>query len=548
MKRNGILFLLVAIVSLPFLKADGQQKELPRPKLVVGIVVDQMRWDYLYRYYDRYEAGGFKRMLNEGFSCENAFINYLPSYTAVGHTIVYTGSVPAVTGIVGNDWTNQLTGERFYCTEDHEVQTVGATGDVGEMSPKRMLVSTVTDELRLATNFRSRVVGVSLKDRAAILPAGHTANAAFWMDDASGHFVTSSYYMDELPQWVQQFNAQNLPEQLVENGWETLYPIETYVQSSEDNVSWEGRFRDEEATTFPHDMKNIYAKSHGSLRSTPFGNTLTLAFAQAAVNGYKLGQGEVTDFLTVNCASTDYVGHMYGPNSIEVEDTYLRLDKQLAAFFSFLDKQVGKGEYLVFLTADHGGAHSIGFMQEHDLPADFLEMKTIQEPLEELLAEKFGAGDLVKSLMNYQVNYDMTKIREQHLDYEAIKAETVTFLKQQEGVQFAVDMDHIGDASIPEPLKSKIVNGYNHKRCGPVMIIPNPGWFSGHKGGTGTTHGTWGAYDTHLPLLFMGWGIKQGASNRHVRLSDIAPTVAALLHIQMGNGNVGVPIQEVMAD
>jgi predicted AlkP superfamily pyrophosphatase or phosphodiesterase len=539
-------FILIAFIFTSNFLLAQQGKKIQKPKLVVGLVVDQMRWDYLYRFSDRYGDGGFKRLLNEGFSCENTFINYLPSYTAVGHTVIFTGSVPAISGIVGNDWVDQLTGKSWYCTEDSSVQTVGTSGNAGKMSPKNMLVSTITDELRLATNFHSRVVGVSLKDRASILPAGHTANGAFWFDDASGRFITSTYYMENLPGWVEKFNANNEPARLMDKGWNTLYPIKTYTQSTADNVSWEGKFRGENAPVFPHDLKNIYKDDRGSIRSTPFGNTLTLDFAKAAVNGYDLGNGQATDFLTVNCASTDYVGHKYGPNSIEVEDTYLRLDKDFAAFFRFLDQKVGKGNYLVFLTADHGAAHSIGFMQEHNIPANFLVSGKITSPLNEFLNQQFGVENLAPSFSNYHFSFDVKKISEHKLDYEAVKKAAVSFLQKQPGIQFAVDIDHIGSAPIPEPIKTKIINGYNTKRCGPVMIIPDAGWFSGSVGGTGTTHGSWNPYDTHIPLVFMGWGIKPGATNRYVRMSDISPTLAALLHIQMPNGNVGEVIGEVM--
>ncbi len=539
------LFVLIAFVFTANFLFAQQIKKDQKPKLVVGIVVDQMRWDYLYRYYDRYGDGGFKRLLNDGFSCENTFINYLPSYTAVGHTVIFTGSVPAIDGIVGNDWIDQITGKSWYCTEDTSVQTVGAPGKAGEMSPDNLLVSTITDELRLATNFRSRVVGISLKDRAAILPAGHTANGAFWFDDASGRFITSTYYMKDLPDWAKKFNSNDEPQKLLTNGWNTLYPKDTYKQSSEDNVSWEGKFKGENAPIFPHDMKNIYKADPGSIRSTPFGNTLTLDFAKAAVNGYNLGNGGATDFLTVNCASTDYVGHKYGPNSIEIEDTYLRLDKDFAAFFKFLDEKVGKGNYLLFLTADHGAAHAIGFMKEHRIPADFLVSKKIDGPLNEFLTKKFGTDKLISSSINYHLSFDLKKISDNNLDYDAVKKAAVSFLQKQPGIQFAVDIDNIGYAPIPEPIKSMIINGYNTKRCGPVMIIPDSGWFGGREGSTGTTHGNWNPYDTHIPLVFMGWKIKQGTTNRYVRMSDISPTIAALLHIQMPNGNVGEAIGEV---
>lgn len=543
--KKKVLILVCFVFTINFLL--GQQIKRPvEPKLVVGLVVDQMRWDYLYRYYDRYDEGGFKRLLKEGFSCENTMINYLPSYTAVGHTVIFTGSIPAIDGIVGNDWIDQLTGKSWYCTEDSSVQTVGAPGTAGQMSPNNLLVSTITDELRLATNFRSRVVGVSLKDRAAILPAGHTATGAFWFDDASGRFITSTYYMKDLPQWVQKFNQLDEPEKLMDNGWNTLFPINTYSESTADNVSWEGKFRGENAPVFPHDMKTIYKNNRSSIRTTPFGNTLTLDFAKAAVNGYNLGNGVATDFLTVNCASTDYVGHQYGPNSIEVEDTYLRLDKDLAAFFRFLDEKVGKGNYLLFLTADHGAAHAIGFMKEHHIPADFIVSKKIGEPLNQFLKDKFGVENLVASSINYHFGFDLKRISQNKLDYEAVKKATVSFLQKQPGIQFAVDIEHIGEAPIPEPIKSKIINGYNSKRCGPVMIIPDPGWFGGYEGGTGTTHGNWNPYDTHIPLVFMGWGIQKGSTNRTVKMSDISPTLAALLHIQLPNGSVGNVITEVL--
>lgn len=543
--KKKVLILVCFVFTINFLL--GQQIKRPvEPKLVVGLVVDQMRWDYLYRYYDRYDEGGFKRLLKEGFSCENTMINYLPSYTAVGHTVIFTGSIPAIDGIVGNDWIDQLTGKSWYCTEDSSVQTVGAPGTAGQMSPNNLLVSTITDELRLATNFRSRVVGVSLKDRAAILPVGHTATGAFWFDDASGRFITSTYYMKDLPQWVQKFNQLDEPEKLMDKGWNTLFPINTYSESTADNVSWEGKFRGENAPVFPHDMKTIYKNNRSSIRTTPFGNTLTLDFAKAAVIGYNLGNGVATDFLTVNCASTDYVGHQYGPNSIEVEDTYLRLDKDLAAFFRFLDEKVGKGNYLLFLTADHGAAHAIGFMKEHHIPADFIVSKKIGEPLNQFLKDKFGVENLVASSINYHFGFDLKRISQNKLDYEAVKKATVSFLQKQPGIQFAVDIEHIGEAPIPEPIKSKIINGYNSKRCGPVMIIPDPGWFGGYEGGTGTTHGNWNPYDTHIPLVFIGWGIQKGRTNRTVKMSDISPTLAALLHIQLPNGSVGNVITEVL--
>ncbi|MEI3800802.1 Predicted pyrophosphatase or phosphodiesterase, AlkP superfamily [Chitinophaga ginsengisegetis] len=542
MTKSVATAFLGAFTALQGLTAVAQSNE--KPKLIVGIVVDQMRWDYLYRYYDRYEAGGFKRMLGDGFSCENTFISHLPSFTAVGHSTIYTGSVPAIHGITGNDWPDQLTGRKWYCTEDTTVQPVGSSSSAGKMSPRNLLASTITDELKLATNFRSKVVGVSLKDRASILPAGHTPNGAFWLDDSNGSFITSTWYMKELPEWVKRFNDRKEPQQLMSKPWETLYPINTYVQSSEDNVDWEGTFPGEKAPVFPHALKDAYKKDPGNLRSTPGGNTLTLDFAKAAIEGYDLGNNTVTDFLTINCASTDYVGHKYGPNSIEVEDTYLRLDKDLSAFFTYLDQRVGKGNYLVFLTADHGAAHAIKFMEEHKLPAGITESRKLVAGLDSTLNVRFGVSKLVSSFMNYHVSFDKAKIAASKLDYDAVKKETVKYFEAQPGIQFAADLDNIGVNPLPEPLNTMAINGYNRKRTGSVIVIPEPGWFEGSL--KGTTHGNWNPFDIHIPLVFMGWHVKHGASNETVHMTDIAATLAAMLHIQMPSGCVGKPVKEIL--
>lgn len=536
--------LTVCLIFFSSLFTSAQN--LQRPKLVLGIVVDQMRWDYLYRYYDRYSADGFKRLLNGGFSCENTFINHLPSITGVGHATIYTGTVPSLHGIAGNDWIDQLTGKSVYCTSDSTVTGVGnASAADGKMSPRNMLTTTITDELRMATNFQSRVIGVSLKDRASILPAGHSANAAFWLDDASGNFITSTYYMEQLPAWVNQFNNKKRIEQLISNGWNTLYPISTYKQSDSDAKRYEGLFAGETASVFPHDIKAAYARSKGSFRNTPFGNTLTKEFALEALNAYQLGKGTATDFLAINFASTDYVGHMFGVNSIEIEDVYLRLDKDLAELFRTLDAKLGKGQWLAFLTADHAAAHAIGFMQEHRLPADYWNSRAVTDTLNKTLAAKFQVTGLVRSLTNYQVNFDLGKIATSNLDFNAVRTAAADFLQRLPGIMYAVDMAWVGRAPVPEKIKTMMVNGYYFKRSGQIQIVLNAGWFSSTSR-TGTTHGTWNPHDTHIPLLWYGWKIKPGKTSREVSMQDIAPTLAALLHIQMPNATTGKVIEEVV--
>lgn len=285
------------------------QTNTSKPKLVVGIVVDQMRWDYLYRYQDRYTQNGFNRLLNEGFSNENTYIPYLPTYTAIGHSTIYTGSVPAIHGITGNDFIMQDSGQSMYCTQDDSVQTVGGTGKVGQMSPKNLLTSTVTDQLKLATNFRSKVYGVSIKDRGGILPAGHFADAAFWFDGDTGNWVTSTFYMNELPGWLNKFNDKKLTDKYLKE-WKPLYPINTYKQSIADKNNYEQTYKGQEHSVFPYNLAKLKKDNGlGLIRSTPYGNTLTKDIALAILENEKLGQNEagITDFLAVSFSSTDYV-------------------------------------------------------------------------------------------------------------------------------------------------------------------------------------------------------------------------------------------------
>jgi predicted AlkP superfamily pyrophosphatase or phosphodiesterase len=553
MKFKHLLLISLSIVTV---SASAQKRKaaapapsntsVPRPKLVVGLVVDQMRWDYLYRYYDRYQTGGFKRMLNEGYTCENTNIDYIPTVTAAGHTCIYTGSVPAIHGIAGNDFIVQATGKSMYCTDDNTVTAVGSTSKAGQMSPRNLLVTTVTDELRLATNFRSKVIGIALKDRGGILPAGHSANAAYWFDDASGNWITSTYYMTDLPAWVKKFNDQKIPEKYLKQDWNTLYPIATYLQSAPDNSSkYEGKFAGMDAPTMPVKTSELYKGRLGMIRSTPYGNSMTLDLAKAAVESEQLGKNTVTDFLAISLSSTDYVGHQFGPNSVEIEDTYLRLDRDIASFFTYLDATVGKGNYTVFLTADHGAAHNPNFLIDHKIPAGTWDDGLAQKEMNALLNDKYKVDKLVISMDNYQVNFNNAAIKKAGLNEDAIKFDCIQYLQKQPDVQFAVDMQRVNAATIPEDLRTRIINGYSAEHSGAIQVVLKPGYFSGH-GSTGTTHGTWAPYDTHIPLVFMGWGINHGSLTRQTHMTDIAPTVASLLHIQAPDGNIGKTISEVI--
>ena len=547
MKKQLIFTAFLFSFILSFSQTTKPIAQNARPKLIVGIVVDQMRWDFLYRYYDRYSKGGFKRLMNDGFNCENTFIPYTPTVTAAGHTCIYTGSVPAIHGVVGNGWYDYTEKRDVYCSEDKSVQTVGATNDNGKMSPKNMLTTTICDELKLATNFRSKVIGVAIKDRGAILPAGHSADAAYWYDSKTGSFISSTYYFNELPKWTQEFNASNKTNSYYEKNWNTLYPINTYLQSDVDTNNYESTVLGDNQKGFPYDLKRfIDKKDFGKIRSTPYGNSLTFDFAKAALINEQLGKDSITDFLAVSFSSTDYIGHAFGPNSVEIEDTYLRLDKDLEAFLTFLDKEVGKNNYTLFLSADHGVAHVPGFLAKHKIPNGGVVGSESEKKLNAYLKEKFSVDSLCLGSGNYQFYLNHNLIEEKKLDYDDILKHTISFLQKINGVDRALEYADLQEAMLPKALKEQFINGYYPSRCGDVLVILKPGFIDDEYDNKGTTHGIWNPYDAHIPLLFFGNGIAKGKEYNKTYMSDIAPTLASLLHIQMPSGCIGNVVKEAI--
>lgn len=545
MKKPFSFLLLVLIGLLAFNKA-GAQETIARPKLVVGIVIDQMRWDYLYRYYDIYKQdGGFKRLLGKGFSCENTLIPYTPTYTAPGHTCIYTGSVPAIHGITGNEWYDYEKQGFMYCAQDDTVHTIGADNDNGKMSPRNMLATTITDELRLATNFRSKVIGVAIKDRGAILPAGHAANAAYWYDARTGNFISSNYYKfnnDALPKWVNAFNNRSIVDSLYKLNWNFALPEATYkLYCTDDDRDYEGKPFGAIQKKMPYDFSAFIGKDYGKISVTPYGNTLTTEMAKAAINGEDLGNRGITDFLAVSYSSPDYIGHTFGPNSHEQLDDFARLDDELGRLFSFLDNKIGEGQYLVFLTADHGVAHVAGFNKEKRLPGRTVFFSI--NAMNSFLKQKFDADSLVIAFENGQIYLNRRLIQNNNLSMEDIKESLIPFISYDAAVANVFDVTEISEATLNNTQKQMIANGYFPKRSGDIHVIFKPGFYEG--GSAGTTHGLWNPYDAHIPLLWYGWGIKQGKTNRETYMTDIAATLAGMLHIQMPSGCVGKVITEV---
>ncbi len=527
-----VLLVFLGILSLPTL---AQKK----PALVVGIVVDQMRYEYLNKFYDRYSDKGFKRLMNEGINCKDNHYNYAPTVTAAGHASVYTGTVPAVHGIVGNDWIEVVNGKKMYCVDDTTVQTVGSKSKAGIMSPKNMFTTTITDQLKMAQNYKSKTVAIALKDRGSILPGGHTADAAYWYDSAVGYWITSSFYMKELPTWVQKFNLEGRPQKLVSQGWNTLYPIATYTRSAEDDSPFESKLPGEKTPTFPHELKG--GNPLEVMRTTPFGNTLTKDFAIKAIDEENLGKNGTTDFLAISFSSPDYVGHSFGPQSIELEDTYLRLDQDIAAILTHLDAKLGKNQYLVFLTADHAVAEIPYYLQSKRLPGGvFDNVKAINEA-KMALKKEFGEAEIMVGNDNYQIYLNQANLERLRISKEAVGKVLEKSFKNQAGFAELVDLRNASNSPLPALYREMILNGYNQARSGDFMYLLKPQWFSGYK--TGTTHSTLYAYDTHVPLLFFGWNVKPKEINQRTSISDISSTLANWLKINEPSGSIGKVIQ-----
>ena len=484
--------LMIAVLCCGAIAAMGQ---IERPKLVVGVMVDQMRWDYLYYYYEDYGNDGIKRLLREGFSCENTMITHVPTVTAIGHSSVYTGSVPYFTGIAGNGF--MIDGKPVSSCDDMSVDGVGTSGKAGHRSPRNMLATTIGDELKQAFDFECKVMGIAIKDRASILPAGHSADAAYWWDSEVGHFVTSSYYMDRLPGWVEKFNRRH---------------------------NTEPKF---------------------DLNTSNLGVTYTFRMAEAILKNEKLGQGKYTDLLAVSVSSTDAIGHTYSTRGRENYEVYMQLDKELAHFFNELDKRVGRGNYLLFLTADHGAAHNPNFMKEHNQPAGGWDAGLARKSINKAVEDELGVSNVVKAIYDYRIYLNDSIIESNDIDKNQVKEIALDVLKQDKDLILAVDYDKVEQASIPSFLKERIINGYHRGRSGDIFVMTRAGYlpFKVKDDYKGTTHSAWNPYDSHIPLVFMGWHITPGETTIPTRMVDIAPTVCSMLHIQMPNSCIGEPIQ-----
>ena len=544
-KQLFFCFSVLLSLTVKAQKNPVKSNEFERPKLVVGIVVDQMRYDYISRFWNGYSEGGFKRLVKEGFNFKNNHYNYAPTSTGPGHASVYTGTTPASHGIIGNDWYDKEIGASVYCTADNTYASVGTTSAAGQMSPKQLLTTTISDQLKLHTQSRSKVIAIALKDRGAVLPGGHTADAAYWFHGKEeGSWISSTFYMEALPSWVTQFNSK-VPQQY-KKPWDLLKSEKAYTQSGSDKNNYEGTYRGETAAVFPHDLVSLWEANgaYDILKATAYGNSLTADFALAALKGENLGKGVDTDFLAVSFSSTDYVGHQFGVNSREIEDTYYRLDLDLERLLKALDAQVGPGNYSLFLTADHAAVQVPTYLNDLKIPSGYFDSKVFKEKLNAYVADQFGSEDLIENISNYQVFLNRGLVAQLDIDLKGMQEDLAQFILQDSAVERTYTAHQMWGGEYTKGIPYILQNGYNPKRSGDVLFVLKPAVISYSR--TGSTHGSPQIYDTHTPLLFYGKGFKRGASYERSEIPDIAPTLAAMLGIAFPNGTTGKPLTQVL--
>jgi hypothetical protein len=534
--------ILALFFSFSIVYCYGQEPN--KPKLVVGIVIDQMRYDYLSKYEKFYGEDGFKRLLYQGSNFTFAHFDYVPTYTGPGHASIYTGSTPYYNGIISNDWYNRKTDSFVNCIQDDSAHTIGETTSEGQASPKRLLTTTISDQLKIATNGKSKIYSISLKDRAAILPGGHNPDEVYWYSSKTGKFISSTYYTNSLPGWVIDFNEKNVAGRLFKGSWNLLLPSEDYQLSSPDEASWEEDVFSEGKTSFPHSFNNVMNKKCDLIRSTPFGNELLLQFAKALIENDKPGTGDYTDFLAISFSSTDFIGHAYGPNSVEIQDAFIRMDRQLAELFRTLDESVGKGNYLIFLTSDHAVSETVGFLQKMNIPAGKFNYDNCRDSINQYAERKFGTSDIIKNFSNFQIYLNREIIKTKKLNLSDVEDSFGDYLQNEfpeiETVFLRHELKNISPQRVPE---NYILNGFNPGRSGDVEFTLKPNYLP-IRDNFGTTHGASYPYDTHVPLLFYGWNVPSQAVNKPVYIIDIAATICNMLGIDEPTGCIGIPIIE----
>ncbi len=545
------IFIKAFILAFLFVNQVSAQESLrippETPRLIIGIVVEQMRSDYISRFWNHFGEGGFKRLINEGTYCRDASYSHFFTQTSVGYATIYTGATPSRHGIVSDEWYDRMNNKVVQAVVDESVKTVGGPYDAGRFSPRNLLGTTIGDEIKLSTLRQSRSFGISLDPIPAILSAGHMANGAFWFDTENGSWISSSYYAPDLPNWLPALNDKKLADLYLTQTWDTSFPKEQYTRCLTDENPYEtgidGRI------VFPYNLAEMarnksISSRYKLLKQTPFGNTLTKDLAIEMIVNENLGKTEFTDFLTVSFTATECIGNAFGPLSIELEDAYLKLDKDLEHFLNFIDEFVGKQNVLVFLTSDHGAAQTPGYLADSKVPVGSFNYNSAISLLRSYLNALYGSGEWVKGYYGQQIYLNTELIENSKLELENFQNVIAQFLVQFTGVSNAITAGTLQNQQFAEGVPSAVQKGYFPRRSGDIFVNLQPGWVE--RSSNVTAHSSSYVYDTHVPLIWYGWKIKRDTIMRPVDITDIAPTISTFLNITAPNASTGKVILELV--
>ncbi|MCX6254519.1 MAG: alkaline phosphatase family protein [Bacteroidia bacterium] len=546
-KIPAVIILLITV----FIKLSGQGAYLPpdKPRLVIGIVVEQLKYDQLEKFRDRFVENGIKRLINEGTYFKNASFEYMLTQSAPGHATISTGAEPSFHGITSDNWYLPLKNELIYCTKDIEVNSVGGSFEAGLHSPVNLQASTFSDELEMATNKQAKAFGVGMKESSAIFSAGHAATGAYWFDNTTGTWMSSSYYIDSLPAWVIDFNAMKFSDSYLNNTWNLFRPAQDYADCLPDSNRFEAGFNS--INYFPYDLKKMRSKGNGNsgndfslLRETPFANSLTTSFAIRLIENEGLGKDDITDYLSICYSSTDNIGHRFGPSSVEMEDAILRLDDDIKNLLTFLNDSIGKKNILIYFTAAHGISEIPAVLENNRIPAGYFKQNQALQLLRSYLNAVYGEGDWVKGYSERQVFLNRTLIEDARLPLEEVQKKVARFLVQLTGVAAAYPYSAFEANDFGNGNLKRIINNFNPQRSGDVIVTLNPGWVE-KEGDYVTNHNSPYEYDTHVPLIWYGWSVNRASITRKVNMIDIAATLSSLCKVPYPNACTGEPMFEL---
>jgi len=538
-------FIITVFLSAFITVNSFSQKRISseKPRLIVTIFVEGMRYDYLYRYWDKFTEDGFKRLVKHGKYYENAEYDYLYTKSSSGYATVVTGSDPSQHGIVSNYWYKRITNTKKYCIYDKKQYALGSNNFDLKFSPKSLLTSSFSDELRLSDFKQSKVISISPKDYAAILTGGHLANAAYWTDKKTGKWISSSYYFSKLPQWVNRFNEKKFPDIYLSKEWNTYFPIDKYDNTLGDDNSFEIGFVGGKKT-FPYDLaalKNI-SGSRKILESTPFGNTYTKDFAISAMVNENLGKDNYCDYLNVAFTATGEITKKFGIRSIELEDAYVRLDRDLKHFLNFINDFVGLENTVIILTSDRGSSDSPRLLREINMPGGFFKDKNAETLLNSFLRAVYGYDNLIEYFDGSYIYLNRNKIEDLKLNLTEIQQKISDFLVNFTGVSNALTAYNLENRNYTSGMQMRAQNSYQKKRSGDISVILEPGYVPGSDADYGSGYRNY----TQVPLIFYGWKIKSEKTDIPVSMTDIAPTLASFLKIAYPNASTGKILPDIL--